>query len=74
MKIKNIASLIGLLVVVSLVLGACAPQQATEAPVTEEPSGVDVQAPVVTEAPATEAPAEPATTRTGAWVDEIVFT
>lgn len=74
MKIKNIASLIGLLVVVSLVLGACAPQQATEAPVTEEPSGVDVQAPAVTEAPATEAPAEPATTRTGAWVDEIVFT
>ena len=76
MKIKNIASLVGLLVVVSLVLGACAPQQATEAPATEEPQS-QMPEPVETEAPAavpTEEPPMPTTNRKGAWVDEVIFT
>lgn len=74
MKIKKLYSVLSLLVVLSVLLAACAPQAATatEAPVqqTEEP----------TAAPATEAPTEapvptePPTTRTGAWVDQVVFT
>jgi len=64
-----------MLVLLSMILAACAPA----APATEAP-GAETEAPAATEAPteapaATEAPTEaPTTTRTGAWVDEIVFT
>ena len=65
------------LVVLSLLLAACAPQAptATEAAVgptqaepTEEPTAEPTEEP--TEAPA---PTEPPTTRRGGWLDEIVF-
>src|SRR5215216_1305882 len=74
MKLNKLYTVLSLLVVLSVVLAACAPQAATatEAPVpqTQEP----------TEAAATEAPTEAAvpteapTTRTGAWVDQVIFT
>ncbi|MBI5952912.1 MAG: ABC transporter substrate-binding protein [Chloroflexi bacterium] len=69
---RKIFSFVSLLVVLGMVLSACAPTAVTEAPVvtTEEPA-----APAATDAPAaapTEAPV--ATTRTGGWLDEIVFT
>jgi len=73
MKFKHIASLFSVLVALSLVLAACAPQQTSA---TDEPA-VEPQAPAATEAPApepTEEPAMPHTDRTGAWVDEVVFT
>ena len=72
MKIKQLYYILSLLMVISMMLAACAPQVAatTEAPAaqTEEPS--------VTEAPATEAPTEaptemPKTDRHGGWLDEI---
>jgi peptide/nickel transport system substrate-binding protein len=54
-----------------MVLAACAPQAATEAPSTEAP-GAQTEEPAVTEAPATEAPTEmPKTDRRGGWLDEI---
>jgi peptide/nickel transport system substrate-binding protein len=68
---RKIFAFVSLLVVFGLVLAACAPTTATEAPAvveTEEPSAPATEAP----APAAEAPA--ATTRTGGWLDEIVFT
>ena len=71
MKNNKLYSVLSLLVLLSMVLAACAPAAttATEAPLSE------TQAPVATEAP-TEAPipTEPPTTRTGAWVDQVVFT
>ena len=76
MKFKSIASLLSVLVALSLVLAACAPQQATS---TEEPAAEpQMPAPAETEAPA-EPTAEPEPTmshtdRTGAWVDEVIFT
>jgi peptide/nickel transport system substrate-binding protein len=75
MKFKNIASLLSILVVLSLVLAACAPQESSA---TEEPAAEpQAPAPAATEAPAaepTEEPAMPHTDRTGAWVDEVIFT
>jgi peptide/nickel transport system substrate-binding protein len=67
---RKIFVFISLLVVLGMVLSACAPAAATEPAVaeTEAPSVPATQAP----AAATEAPV--ATTRTGGWVDEIVFT
>src|SRR5215216_867159 len=66
-------SVLGLLVIVSMVLTACGAQnvatQSTEAPAVTQP-------PVVTEAPTeapTAVPTEPPTTRKGGWLDEIVF-
>ena len=70
MKTKNLYYVLSLLVMLSMVLAACAPAAtATEAPAAE------TEAPVATEAP-TEAPVatEPPTTRTGAWVDEVILT
>src|SRR6266545_3984530 len=67
MKIKNMYYVLSLLVAMSMVLAACAPQVAatTAAPVQTEAS-------VVTEVPATEAPTEiPKTERHGGWLDEI---
>jgi len=73
MKMKNPYSVLSLLVLLSLVLAACAPatSTATEAPaaMTEEPAATEVP----TAAPTAE-PTEPPTTRTGAWVDQVVFT
>ena len=73
MKIKYLYLALSLLVAMSMVLAACAPQvPATEAPSvqTEEPSATEAPA---TEAPATAAPTEaPVTTdRHGGWLDEI---
>ena len=68
---RKIFAFVSLLVVFGLVLAACTPTAATEAPAvveTQEPSAPATEAP----AAATEAPV--ATTRTGGWVDEIVFT
>jgi peptide/nickel transport system substrate-binding protein len=71
MKIKHLYYVLSLLVMISMMLTACAPQVAatTEAPVQTE-------APGATEAPATaaatEAPTEmPKTDRHGGWLDEI---
>ncbi len=70
MKIKHLYYVLSLLVTVSLLLAACAPQVApTEAPQPQ------TQEPAMTEAPMTEEPtAEPTaepTTRHGGWLDEI---
>jgi peptide/nickel transport system substrate-binding protein len=74
MKSKQVFYLLSLLVAVSMVLAACAPQQSTA---TEDASLPDPQASAPTEEPAagsTEEPAASATTRKGAWVDEVIFT
>ena len=70
---KRLYSLLSLLVLASLVLAACAPAAtATEPPAqtTEQPAEATA---APTEAP-TAAPTEPPVTRTGAWVDQVVFT
>jgi peptide/nickel transport system substrate-binding protein len=72
MKIKHLYYVLSLLMIMSMVLAACAPQVAAT---TEAPA--QTQAPVATEAPATEAPATeapteaPTTERHGGWLDEI---
>jgi len=77
MSRKLLATTLALLVVASLVLSACGTPTpvATEAPAevvaTEAPAPAIEEKP--TEAAPTEAPAAPATTRKGAWLDEIVF-
>jgi peptide/nickel transport system substrate-binding protein len=73
MKFKNVVSLFSILVVLSLVLAACASQQA---PTAEDPTSEPPQAPGETETPAepTEEPSMPQSDRTGAWVDEVIFT
>ena len=72
MKFKKLVNLLGIVVALSLVLAACAPQQATEAPATEAPV-VEPSVSAATEAPAmpTEEPAMPSTERHGGWLDEI---
>jgi len=71
MKINKLNSVLSLLILLSLVLTACAPATPTPtkapAALTEEPGAT--QAP--TEAPV---PTEPPVTRTGAWVDEVILT
>src|SRR5574339_285767 len=74
MKMKHLYFVLSLLVAMSVVLAACAPQvPATEAPgaQTEEPAmtGEPTEA-AATEAPTAEPTAEP-TTRHGGWLDEI---
>src|SRR6266542_4192483 len=67
MKIKHLYFVISLLVAMSMVLAACAPQGAAT---TQAPAGTE--GPAATEAPATEAPTEmPKTERHGSWLDEI---
>ena len=74
MKFKSFASLLSILVALSLMLAACAPQQASS---TDEP-GAEDNAPMASEtevpADATEEPAMPESDRMGAWVDEVIFT
>ncbi|MBN2118578.1 MAG: hypothetical protein JW730_18535 [Anaerolineales bacterium] len=68
MKIKHLYYVLSLLVAVSVVLAACAPQVAAP---TEAPQ-VQTEEPAMTEAPETETPAEmPKTERHGGWLDEI---
>lgn len=68
MKQNKLYVILSLLVMVSMILSACAPAS---------PEAVDVETPA-TEVPTADAPAapmeEPMTDRTGAWVDEVVFT
>lgn len=74
MKLKQVGYLLGLLVAVSLVLAACAPQEATA---TQEPAVEEPQAPAATDLPPSEPTEEPAvsmTDRKGSWVDEVIFT
>ena len=75
MKIKKFYTFFSLLMVLSMVLAACAPQAATatEPPAATQAPSQQTQEPAMTEAP-TQAPTEPPTTRTGAWVDQVVFT
>lgn len=64
---KRLFAVLGLLVIASMVLAACAP--ATEAPAAETEAPVEA-----TEAPAEEpTPTPEPVTRKGPWVDEIVF-
>ena len=69
MKINKLYTILSLLVALSMMLAACAPQAATEAP-TQAP-GQQTEEPAATEAP-TAAPTEmPETDRHGGWLDEI---
>ena len=70
MKKKHLYSVFSLLIALTMILAACAPQQATEAPVTEAPAAA-TEEPAATEAPMEE-PAAPKTDRHGGWLDEIV--
>ncbi|HEY3474326.1 MAG TPA: ABC transporter substrate-binding protein, partial [Anaerolineales bacterium] len=77
MKIKHLYYALSLLVMFSIVLTACAPQVAatTEAPAQTEAPVQPTDEPAMTEAPTeSPVPTEPATDRTGAWVDEVIFT
>ncbi len=70
MSRKTLTTLLGLLIIISTLLAACGPVE-TENPETvpsQAASAAETQAPQATEPPA------PATTRQGAWVDEVVFT
>ncbi len=69
MKNKRLFNILSLLVVLGMILTACAPQQATQV-ATEAPAAA-TEEPVATAAP-TEEPAAVATTRHGGWLDEIV--
>ncbi len=73
MKINKLYSALSLLVLLSMVLAACAPATATA---TEAPAAM-TEEPAATEAPTAAPTAEPTeapTTRTGAWVDQVVLT
>ena len=71
MKMKHLYFVLSLLIAMSMVLAACAPQvPATTEPAQTEAPGA-TEAPAI-EAPATEAPTEaPTTERRGGWLDEI---
>lgn len=70
MKSNKLHTVLNLLVLLALVLAACAPAtpEAAEAPAapTEEAASSSEEAPAATE--------EPASDRMGAWVDEVIFT
>ena len=73
MKIKNTYYVLSFLVMISMMLAACAPQvPATEAPSaqTEESAMTEAPTQAATEEPTAEPTAEP-TTRRGGWLDEI---
>jgi len=72
---KHLYSLTGWLVLLSIILAACAPTAtATQAPavMTEEPAAT--RAPADAPAAMAEPTKAPTTTRTGAWVDQVIFT
>ena len=71
MKTNKLYYILSLLVIFSMALAACAPQQATQAPT--EPPAAATDEPAATSAPTEEpaTPAAPATTRHGGWLDEI---
>src|SRR4030066_2279890 len=79
MKRKNLYILVAVIVLFSMILGACAPQApppavVTEAPATEEPVATEApatEAPVVTEAPTAVPPAEPVTFVFGRGADSV---
>jgi len=82
MKQNRLLQIVGLVVVIGMVLSACQPQTATPAVVATEAEAAPTEAPAApTEAPAVEQPTEAApteeapaaTTRTGGWLDQIVF-
>jgi peptide/nickel transport system substrate-binding protein len=74
MKINKLYSVLSLLVLLSMVLAACAPATAAA---TQPPAAVtEAAAPTATEAPTaapTEAPTAAPTTRHGGWLDEIDY-
>ena len=72
MKIKNLYSVLSVLMMLSLVLAACAPQAATATDEATEAPAQQTEEPAATKAP-TEAPTEaaPKTERHGGWLDEI---
>ncbi|MEY2820395.1 MAG: hypothetical protein RL275_3858, partial [Chloroflexota bacterium] len=71
MKMKKAFNILSLLVILGLLLAACAPA-ATDAAVEEQPVATD--APAVTEEAAPAATEEvPSTERRGGWLDEIDF-
>jgi peptide/nickel transport system substrate-binding protein len=74
MNRKTFYALFSLLMVAVMMIGACIPatEQATEEPVAPEEPAAETEEPVQTEEPAEQA--APTTTRTGAWVDEVIFT
>jgi ABC-type oligopeptide transport system substrate-binding subunit len=64
---RKMFTLLSLLVIASMVLAACAPATATEAPEVAT-EAAPTEGPAATEAPTEEGP----TTRTGGWLDTIV--
>src|SRR6187551_3200985 len=76
MKIKHLYYLVSLLVMLSMLLAACAPQAATatQAPgaQTSEPEATEAPTEAATQAP-TEAPTAEPTDRNGGWLDEIDY-
>jgi len=68
MSKKMLVSILGLLLVASMVLSACQP--VTEEPTPEEP--MVTEEPVATAEPTPEEPAGPTTTRHGGWLDQVV--
>lgn len=70
MKFKNVFNALSLLIVLGLLLAACAP--AAETAVDEQPAATGEAQP--TEAPTAEPTEEaPTTNRTGAWVDSVIL-
>jgi ABC-type oligopeptide transport system substrate-binding subunit len=70
MNNKRLHYLFSLLMVLSMILAACAPQQQATEVATEAPAAA-TEEPAATAAP-TEEPAAPVTERHGGWLDEIV--
>lgn len=71
MKQKKIFNILSLLVVLGMLLAACAPATA-ETPAVEDPAATEEPAVATEEAP-TPTEEAPATERHGGWLDEIVF-
>jgi len=72
MKLKKVFNVLSVLVILGLLLAACAPA-AVETPAEEMPATTDESA-ATDEAPTAEATEEaPITERRGGWLDEIVF-
>lgn len=71
MKLKKVFNILSILVILGLLLAACAPAT-EETPMEEQPAATDE--PVATEEPTAEPTEEaPSTERRGGWLDEIVF-